>query len=380
MGEARRVGWRDGLLPALILLVATVEAVTYRTPHLALVLAVSGAACAALVLRRRWPVAVALVSTLLPLGMSQVGPPVDELASPILVMVLAVFGLGRYLPDARGLAWLAAIFGYTVVLAVRSDGEGPDVTDVVFMSALLTPPYVFGLVMRTLADRNQRLTEQAELLARLQATVREDAVTAERSRIARELHDVLAHSISAMVVQASAAEDVVRRDPDRAARAMREVADTGRRALAETGRLLHLIRDSDDELGLAPDQGLEELDALVDQFRRSGLDVVLEVDGELAGLPAGVDLSAYRVVQEALTNALKYAPDRAALLRLRRSEQELVIEAENTGRPGKSTGSGLGLVGMAERVSVYGGRLEHGFTRDGRFTLSAALPLATVDA
>jgi signal transduction histidine kinase len=158
---------------------------------------------------------------------------------------------------------------------------------------------------------------------------------------------------------------------------MRSVADTGRRALAETGRLLSLVRDTEGELGIEPDPGLDRLDELVEQFRRSGLDVALEVEGDLSGMPPGLDLSAYRIVQEALTNALKYAADRAVRLRLRREGGELVIEAENRGRPGLSTGNGLGLVGMGERVSVFGGTLEHAFTRDGRFRLSAVLPLET---
>ena len=110
------------------------------------------------------------------------------------------------------------------------------------------------------------------------------------------------------------------------------------------------------------------------------LEVALEVSGELRGLPGGVDVSAYRIVQESLTNALKYAPDRAVRLRLRREPAGLVVEAENAGRPGPATGSGLGLLGMAERVSVFGGELRHGYTRDGRFVLTATLPLATVDA
>jgi signal transduction histidine kinase len=295
------------------------------------------------------------------------------------MIVLAAFSLGRWLPDLRGLAVLVPVYVIVLLVLERSDGLPADVTDVVFTAAIVFPPYIFGLAMRTLADRSARLAEQAEALARLQSTVRQDAIAAERVRIARELHDVLAHSISAMVVQAAAGQELVRIDPGRASVAMREVADTGRRALAETGRLLSLVRDEAGELGLEPDLGLDRLDDLVEQFRRSGLRVDVEIEGSVEPLPAGVDLSAYRIVQEALTNALKYAPDRWVRLRVRRSVHELVIEAENRGRPGPSTGSGLGLVGMAERVSVFGGSLEHAFTRDGRFRLSAGLPLETAD-
>ena len=380
MGEGRDVTWRDVLVPLLVLTIATVEAVSYGSPRLPLVLLVELAACALLVLRRRWPLVVAPIAVLLLLALSRVGPKVDELASPVLLMVLASFTLGRWVPDLRGLVALVPAYVLTVVGVERMDSRAPDITDVVFIAALLVPPYAFGRVMRTLAERSDRLAEQAELLARLQSTVREDAIAAERARIARELHDVLAHSISAMVVQAAAGEELVKTDPERAATAMRQVADTGRRALGETGRLLSLVRDTEGELGIEPDPGMGRFDELVEQFRRAGLDVSAEVTGDLAGLPPGADLSSYRIVQEALTNALKYAPDRAVSLTVRRDLHAVVIETENRGGFGPSTGSGLGLVGMGERVSVFGGTLEHGVGRDGRFRLRAVLPLVTADA
>ena len=378
MQDTGAVMRRDALVPLLVFAICVVEAVGYGPPRLPVVLVIEGTACALLVVRRRRAMLVAPAAIVLLALMSRIGPAVDELAAPILVLVLASFSLGRWLPDLRGLGVLVPAY-FVIVLGVdRSDGRPPDITDFVFIAAVGFPPYVFGRVMRTLAERSARLAEQAELLARLQATVREDAVAAERARIARELHDVLAHSISAMVVQASAAQELVGSDPGRAAGAMEQVASTGRRALAETGRLLSLVRDEGDELGLDPDPGLDRLAELVDQFRRSGLDVDLQVDGAVHALPAGIDLSAYRIVQEALTNALKYATDRCVRVRIS-GGRALVIEVENRGQPGPSTGSGLGLVGMAERVSVYGGTLQHGFTRDGMFQLSAVLPLETAD-
>ena len=368
--------WRqDVAVPLGAAVIGTAEALALDPPHLRLVVAVYWAAALLLVARRRWPLLVSSIAGLLTLSLTLLGEVVQELASPLLLLTLAAFSLGRYLPDLRGLtamlAFTAVLLGYTE----SSDGA-LDVGSVVWVSALLLPPYGFGVVMRTLRDRNGKLTEQAELLARLQTTVRQDAVKAERTRIARELHDVMAHSLSAMTVQASAAEDVVRSDPDRAAHAMREVAETGRRALAETGRLLHLIRDSDDELGLEPDVGLDRLDELVDQFRRAGLAVDLQVGAPLDDLPPGASLSGYRVVQEALTNALKYAVDRAASVQVAVEPAGLRIRVANRGRPGPSVGSGLGLIGMAERVQVFGGELEHGLTRDGQFVLSVRLPLA----
>ena len=379
MGEGRDVTWRDALVPLIVLAVGVIEAVAYGPARLPVVLLCEAVACALLIPRRRWALAVAPAAIGLLIGLSHLGPGIDELASPVLVLVLATFSLGRWVADLRGLVVLTPLYVLLVVGVERAESRSPDITDLVFLAALLFPPYIFGRAVRTLADRSAQLAEQAQLLARLQSTVREDAVAAERARIARELHDVLAHSISAMVVQASAGQELVQRDPDRAAQAMAHVADTGRRALAETGRLLSLVRDTDDELGLEPDPGLERLDELVDQFRRSGLAVDCDVDGPVVELPAGLDLSAYRIVQEALTNALKYAPDHRAALRVHRTPRQLVIDVENRGRPGPSTGSGLGLVGMSERVSVFGGSLDHGFTGDGRFRLSVVLPVETGD-
>lgn len=227
--------------------------------------------------------------------------------------------------------------------------------------------------------RHRRLTEAAGRLAAAQDRVRQEAAAAERTRIARELHDVLAHSVSAMVVQTSAAEDLLRTDPDRAAQVLRDVSSVGRSALAETGRLLHLIRDADDELGLGPGTGLAGLPRLAEALRRSGLEVDLAVDGPLHGLPPALDLSAYRIIQEALTNALRHGSNRAAQVRVVAGRGVLDICVENTVGPGGTAGSGLGLVGVAERVAVFDGQLEHGPTGDGRYALRATLPLPRDD-
>ena len=299
-----------------------------------------------------------------------------EWGAALLLLLVVALTLGRHVPGRRGL-W--PVLGFAAILLASNEAQGPqtvDVSDLVFVSALLLPPYGFGAVMRALADRNAQLHEQAELLARLQATVRRDATAAERARIARELHDVLAHSLSAMTVQASAAQDVLHHDPDRAARAIRDVSDTGRRALTDTGRLLHLLRDSHDELGLEPDLGLQRLEELVDQFRHAGLTVDLQVHGSLNTLPAGLSVSGYRIVQKGLTNALKYALDRTARLQVTVDQQALRVQADNRGRPGPRVGSGLGLVGMAERVQVFGGELTSGLDDDGRFTLTVRVPFA----
>ncbi|WP_133802046.1 sensor histidine kinase [Kribbella caucasensis] len=335
-------------------------------------LAIDWIACALLVLRRRFPFAACTLAGLVLI--TPVVGSVDDAAAPILILALATFTVARRLRGLRALAPLALFLVPLFWGYLRLD-RPLDVSDLVFVSAVVLPPYAFGLLMRTLDDRNARLAEQAELLIRHQEMVRREAIAAERARIARELHDVIAHSVSAMVVQAAAARDLVRRDADGAEAAIDEVTTAGREALGETGRLLRLIRDTDDELGLAPELGLDHLPDLVDRFRRNGLRVDLTVEGQLDTLPSGIDISAYRIVQEALTNALRYATDRVASVRVTRSATALLIGIENRASGRSDGGGGLGLLGIAERIAVFDGRLTHGLTDDGRFVLTASLPL-----
>lgn len=297
MHSARPIHARDALLPGALALLATVELVSLAPPALAEALAVELCACLLLVARHRLPMLSGTLAGVVVLALPFVGTALNEPAAPVLVTSVAGFTVARRVADLRGVASLLAFVAVIVAGQRVSEGAGPGVSDLVFVLALLAPPYVFGRILRSLAARNDQLHA-------LQETVRRDAVIAERARVARELHDVIAHSVSAMVLQASAAEDLVRSHPDRAVAVVHDVAVIGRRALAETGRLLHLLRDDDDELGLEPDVGMERLPELTEQMRRSGLAVELDVHGELDGLPAGVDVSGYRIVQEALTNAL----------------------------------------------------------------------------
>jgi signal transduction histidine kinase len=220
----------------------------------------------------------------------------------------------------------------------------------------------------------RRLADYGDLLEREQALVRREAVRDERDRIARELHDVIAHSVSSMVVQVTVAEDLVRRDPDRALDVLESAAGTGRRALAETGRLLHVIRDSADELGLAPVPGLADLPELVEGFRRRGLQVDLSDQVEATDLPAGVDVSAYRIVSEALTNAERYAAGPVEL-DVHADAAGVTIRAVNDSSGRSGAGSGLGLVGMAERIALLGGTMSSGTGDGGRFVLEVRLPV-----
>jgi len=182
------------------------------------------------------------------------GPQLNQLSTPILTLALICYSLGRWVANLRGLVGIGLLLVMFLVDYLFIDVRSHNFTDVVFVATLAIPPYVFGRI-------SQKLALQSEQLARQQALIRDEAVRAERDRIARELHDVIAHSLSAMVVQTAAAQDLVRRSPDRADALLQSVADTGRTALEETGRLLHLIRDDVDELGLRPAPGLADVPA-----------------------------------------------------------------------------------------------------------------------
>ena len=187
---------------------------------------------------------------------------------------------------------------------------------------------------------------------------------------------MIAHSVSVMVVQAEAAQEVLKRDPQRAVEPLEAVQQTGRQAMVEMSRLVGLLREDGEELGLAPQPGLSELDALAREVREAGLPVTLRVEGQPAQIPLGVDLTAYRILQEGLTNALKHAGPAHAQVTVRYGTDSLELEVVDDG-PGTGNGhvGGHGLVGMRERVIVFGGDLDAGPCPEGGFAVRARLPL-----
>ena len=204
------------------------------------------------------------------------------------------------------------------------------------------------------------------------------AVVEERARNARELHDVVGHSVSVMTVQASGVRRLLRPEQEREREALLIVERTGREALAEMRRMVGVLRRPEEAPALAPQPSLEHLDRLVDQAREAGLPVELRVEGDAVELPAGVDLTAYRLVQEGLTNALKHArATRAEVLVSYGDGQIEVIVSDDGKGVGNGDGGGHGLVGMRERVSVYGGELDAGPQQGGGYRLRAKLPLAS---
>jgi signal transduction histidine kinase len=218
--------------------------------------------------------------------------------------------------------------------------------------------------------------ERAAELARIETS--DAAATEERARIARELHDVVAHSVSVMVVQASGVRRLLHDDQVREREALMSVEQIGRQALSEMRRMLGVMRAGEDQAAqaLAPQPGLEHLDRLIEMAEEAGMPVTLHVEGTRATLSAGVDLSAYRIVQEGLTNALKHAKGAHAEVTVRYEGDAVLLEIADDG-PGVVNGQamGHGLVGMRERVAVYGGTLEAGPRPGGGFALRARLPV-----
>ncbi len=254
--------------------------------------------------------------------------------------------------------WLDAGAAATGVAGLAENAVSPDVQD-----------DVTGFDARRAEDEAKRLADERLDAAQL-------AVAAERQRIARELHDVIAHSVSVMTVQAGAVRRLLREDQERERQALETVEATGRQALTEMRRLVGLLREQGATPEFAPQPSIRTLDVLVGTVCEAGLPVELTVEGEPRDLPPGVDLSAYRVVQEALTNALKYAGPARAWVTVRWRSDELELEIANDGTSESSDGEGgHGLAGMTERVSVYGGSLASGPRQGGGYVVRARLPL-----
>lgn len=241
--------------------------------------------------------------------------------------------------------------------------------------------WLAGLALGSKLKEAAATRERADRAERERERLAEEAVAEERARIARELHDVVAHSMSVMVVQAAGVRRLLHDDQEREREALLVVERIGREALTEMRRMLGVLRASGDGPVLTPQPGLEHLDLLVEQVRRAGLDVGVQVTGEPVQLPAGLGLSAYRIVQESLTNALKHGDRSSAHVRLQYGEDELELEVvDGSTVVSNERNGGHGLVGMRERVAVYGGELEAGPRKDGGYRVRARFPLSGAQA
>ena len=290
--------------------------------------------------------------------------------------MLALYAVAAHCELPR--AVLGGILGAGAIVAVDVTKllEGEGFGEVVPAWFVVAGVWAFGRWMRHRRFQTEQLVERAAVLEREREEKARIAVAEERGRIARELHDVVAHGVSVMVVQAQAAQRLLEGEHRETRQALGSIETTGRQALMELRRLLGVLRGSDEKLALTPQPGLGNLDALIGQTREAGLPVELRIEGEPEPLPPGVDLAAFRVVQQALTNARKHAGPARARVAVRYRENELELEISDDGAgTGKGDGFGHGLIGMRERVSLYGGAFESGKRDGGGYRVRAKLPL-----
>jgi signal transduction histidine kinase len=269
-----------------------------------------------------------------------------------------------------------ALVGAAIPLAAIEPGDPVAFTDIAFFAVLFGAPWVGGRVLRHRSEREHALEGRAARLEVERDTRAREAVADERTRIARELHDVVAHAISLIVLQARGGRRLIADDPDETRRALDVIERAGEQALVEMRRLLGLLRHDEAEPTLAPPPSLRRIDELVAGIRASGLAVEVVVEGDPVELPPGVDVSAYRIVQEALTNALKHAGPARAQVTVTYGADAVDLAILDDGPGGASAnGGGYGLAGMRERVAIYGGRLESGPRPEGGYALRVRLPL-----
>ena len=337
----------------------------------------AAAAAAGLVLtlslawRRRAPLVVLGVAIATSVVANVVGV-LDEATTPAIALVVAVYSVGAH---TSGLRAAVGGLGAAALIAVNV-AEQFSLGDLLFIATFLGGAWLAGRAMRYRREREHVLELLTVDLEREREEKARAAVAEERVRIARELHDIVAHAISVIVLQARGGRRSLATDPEETREALDTIEATGSQALAEMRRLLGMLRRDDEEIALAPQPSLRYLDALAAQVREAGLPVDLSVEGEPTELPPGVDLSAYRIVQEALTNALKHAGPATARVVVRYRENDLELEIADTGAGASaSDGEGHGLAGMRERVSLYGGKIGTGPRDGGGFAVRARLPL-----
>jgi signal transduction histidine kinase len=327
-----------------------------------------------LLLRRRFPFAAPAAVWLLAAAFSFVDGQLIMFTNGAYVAgVASAFLLGNLRRTTEARVGLAVVVSGSAILVYNDPNHAPG--DFVFVPLLFTIAWLVGLAMRTRVDAAEAAEERAAQAERERESAARVAVAEERARITRELHDIVAHSVSVMVLQVGAVRHKLPEALVEHKAALGSVEQAGRGALAEMRRLLGAMHD-DDAVELAPQPGLDNLESLVDKVRLAGLPVRVHVEGKPFPLPRAVDLSAYRIVQEGLTNSLKHAEAKRADVTVRYGSQGLQLEVRDDGNgAAKTNGAGHGLVGIRERVKIYGGDMTAGAAPEGGFVLTARLPL-----
>jgi signal transduction histidine kinase len=373
----RAVEYGDSILVALLAGTALVDALVAGESLWDAVFV--GVIALPLLARRRAPLtALVLVIAAVYAGYAR-GPEVGGALQSWIALNVALYSVAAHCERARAIVGAALVAAFILLFEIPRLVEGATVASVAGEWISLGGVWLLGRWVRQRRHRTEELERHAASLEADREGLAREAVADERARIAREMHDAVAHSVSVMVLQAGAAEQVLAASPERARESLVAIQDTGREAIVELRRMLGLLRDPVAGAALAPQPGVGRLDALLEQVRAAGLPVELTVEGEPRRLPPGIDRSAYRIVQEGLTNTLKHAGPARASVRIRYDDRTLELEVLDDGRgPGSATGGGFGLLGMRERAALYGGVLDAEARPDGGYALRARLPLERV--
>jgi len=329
--------------------------------------------CGLLTVRRRWPVATCVLIVLSWPAVNAAEPALAPWWGLLVPVLLAVFTVGRYEPSWWGFT-VVPLAAAVCALLYREVPEPGGPVAVVVDAVILTAAYAMGRMQYLLGTRAASAEDQADTVERASTARAAAAVADERARIARELHDVIAHSVTVMIVQAGAAEQLVD-DPVRTRIVLGTIRTTGQEAIAEMRRLVGLLRDPGRPAGVEPQPGAAMLPALIDRTRTGHLQVDAHIDGEPAALRPGLDLAVYRIVQEALTNTQRHSGASTVEVNVQYRPDRLEITVRDNGRGADKVTPGHGLVGMRERAALYGGRLETTTSPGLGFTVHAVLPI-----
>jgi signal transduction histidine kinase len=378
VGDFARKYWFDLLIAVLAIAAMLVLVVGRESARTTLWFALPAIAVLTLPIfaRRRFPFAGPTGYWLLAAGISFIDWQLIPSLESLFVVGLAVaFLLGNLRNAWQAGIGLVVILGSLALIVYKIPGH--TTSELVFIPIDFAVAWVAGFALRERSEQAEAAEQRAAVAERERDAAARIAVAEERARIARELHDIVAHAVSVMVLQVGAVRhklpDSLAEDRD----ALTGVERAGRTALAEMRRLLAAMRDDGDEAELVPQPGLDGLESLREEIGRAGLPVEVHVDGEPFALPRGIDLSAYRILQEGLTNALRHARATKADVTVRYRPDEVQLEVRDNG-VGSSTSDGLGhgLVGIRERVKIFGGEMTAGTANGGGFVLNTRLPLS----
>jgi signal transduction histidine kinase len=380
----RRSDWlspfaRDVAAAVVVAVLGMIElwATTIMRPHAAAATPFYLIMASGVALRRRSPLVAVVVTGVAGDLALATGVPINNIFIQVLAFLIVTYSVAAHCEPGRaviGLAVMVLLVWTGIFFANPTHGPGD-----YFQSGLeLGAPWVAGRAVWYRFTQAMSAERRAVMAENEASRVAQQSILVERERIARELHDIVSHGLSLMIIQAGAAERVLDTSRPKVAKALQDIQNVGREALLEMQRLLAVLRLDDPDDGLSPQPSLNQLDQLITSVRSAGLPLELRIDGEVRKLPPGLDLCLYRLIQEALTNALKHAGHSPTRVNLHYGADQVDLEVIDIGsfKTTPAAMGGHGLIGMRERVAAYGGRLDTGVLPDGGFAVRASLPVA----